>query len=67
LSANTRSSGSATSAKQSPPMPTMCGSTTHSTATAATAASTALPPRRKVSSAASLAKGCEVAASPAVA
>src|SRR5262245_15839400 len=51
-------------AKQSPPMPVMCGSTTHSTATAVTAASVALPPARSVSTAARLASGCEVAAMP---
>src|SRR5262245_54051788 len=50
--------------KQSPPMPVMCGSTTHSTATAVTAASAALPPARSVSMAASEAKGCEHAAMP---
>src|SRR5512139_244710 len=42
----------------------MCGSTTQSTATAATAASAALPPARKVSMAASVASGWEVAAMP---
>src|SRR4051794_27508952 len=45
-------------------MPVMCGSITHSTATAVTAASTALPPARSTSSAASVARGCEVAAMP---
>src|SRR5215470_7937228 len=50
--------------KQSPPIPVICGSTTHSTATAATAASAALPPARKVSIAASDASGWEVAAMP---
>ena len=45
-------------------MPVMCGSTTHSVATAATAASAAVPPARKVSIAASVASGCEVAAMP---
>src|SRR6185295_19748185 len=49
-------------AKQSPPMPVICGSTTQSTATAATAASAALPPARSVSIAVSEASGCEVAA-----
>ena len=51
-------------AKQSPPMPVMCGSTTHSSAAAATAASAALPPARKVSMATRLARGCEVAVMP---
>ena len=51
-------------AKQSPPIPVICGSTTHSTATAVTAASTALPPARRVSTAARLASGCEVAVIP---
>src|SRR5438477_330786 len=51
-------------AKQSPPIPVMCGSTTHSTASAVTAASAALPPARSVSIAASDANGCEVAAMP---
>src|SRR5579875_874700 len=50
------------SAKQSPPIPVMCGSTTHSTAAAATAASAAVPPSRSVSIAASVASGCDVAA-----
>ncbi len=50
--------------KQSPPIPVICGSTTHSTATAVTAASAALPPARSVSTAARLANGCEVAAMP---
>src|SRR5207244_7868533 len=50
--------------KQSLPMPVMCGSTAHSTATAAPAASAALPPARKVSIAASDARGWEVAAMP---
>src|SRR6188472_1423634 len=45
-------------------MPVICGSITHSTATAVTAASTALPPRRITSIAASVASGCEVAAMP---
>jgi len=50
--------------KQSPPMPVICGSTTHSTAAAVTAASAALPPARNASMAARLARGCEVAAIP---
>src|SRR3954468_1441081 len=45
-------------------MPVICGSITQSTATAVTAASTALPPRRITSMAASVASGCEVAAMP---
>src|SRR4051812_4596694 len=45
-------------------MPVICGSTTHSTATAATAASAAVPPSRKVSTAARVASGCDVAAMP---
>src|SRR3954470_21833387 len=45
-------------------MPVMCGSITQSTAIAVTAASTALPPRRMTSMAASVASGCEVAAMP---
>ena len=49
------------SAKQSPPMPVISGSTTHCTATAAIAASTALPPARRVSIATSVEAGCEVA------
>ena len=53
--------GLAISAKQSPPMPVICGSTTHSTATVAMAASTALPPWRSVSMAVSVAAGWEVA------
>src|SRR6476619_5953647 len=48
-------------------MPVMCGSITHSTATAVTAASTALPPARSTSTAASVASGCEVAAMPSLA
>jgi hypothetical protein len=52
--------------KQSPPMPVECGSITPSTATAATAASTALPPARSTSMAASVAAGIEVAAMPLV-
>ena len=48
-------------------MPVMCGSITHSTATAVTAASTALPPARSTSMAASVASGCEVAAMPSLA
>src|SRR5260221_11350121 len=42
----------------------MCGSTTHIVATAATAASAAVPPARSVSTAASVASGCDVAAMP---
>src|SRR5437773_4624057 len=49
------------SAKQSPPMPVDCGSITPSTAEPATAASTAVPPSRSTSIAASEACGCEVA------
>ncbi len=45
-------------------MPVMCGSSTPSAATAVTAASAALPPARSVSSAATLASGCEVATIP---
>src|SRR6185503_19162950 len=45
-------------------MPVMCGSTTQSVATAATAASAAVPPSRRISMAASVARGCEVAAMP---
>src|ERR1051325_5148855 len=45
-------------------MPVICGSITQSTATAVTAASTALPPERSTSIAASVANGCEVAAMP---
>src|SRR3546814_19526921 len=43
-------------------MPVDSGSTTQSTAQAATAASTALPPDRSTSIAASVAAGCDVAA-----
>src|SRR3954464_12450609 len=50
--------------KQSPPIPVMCGSITPRTAAAVTAASAALPPPRRVSIAASVASGCEVAAMP---
>src|SRR5208282_6532423 len=50
--------------KQSPPMPVLCGSTTHCTATAAIAASAALPPERNTSRAVNVALGCEVAAIP---
>ena len=53
--------GFETMAKQSPPMPVMAGSTTHSTAVAQMAASTALPPLRSISMAASVAAGCDVA------
>ncbi|MEY9226627.1 hypothetical protein ABH974_007105 [Bradyrhizobium ottawaense] len=49
------------SAKQSPPMPVDCGSITPSRADPATAASTAVPPSRNTSIAASEACGCEVA------
>ena len=52
------------SAKQSPPMPVWVGSTTVCTAAAQTAASIALPPARRISIAASVACGCEVAAMP---
>src|SRR3977135_3782564 len=45
-------------------MPVMCGSSTPSAATAVTAASAAVPPARSVSSAATLASGCEVATIP---
>src|SRR5262252_5371800 len=50
----------------SPPMPVDSGSTTASTAAAAIAASTALPPRRRVSMAVSVARGWEVAAAPSL-
>ncbi len=53
-----------TSAKQSPPMPVDCGSITPSMAQAATAASTAVPPARMISIAASAACGCDVATIP---
>ena len=49
------------SAKQSPPMPVMAGSTTHISAVAVIAASMALPPRFRHSIAASDAAGCDVA------
>src|SRR3954468_19386349 len=49
------------SAKQSPPMPVDCGSITPRMAKPATAASTAVPPSRSTSIAASDACGCEVA------
>src|SRR5579863_4339502 len=52
------------SAKQSPPTPVEPASTTHWTAQAVTAASTALPPSRSASIAASVAVACEVAAMP---
>src|SRR5262249_61017368 len=52
------------STKQSPPIPVWLGSTTASTAAAATAASTALPPRRRTSIAADVARGLGVAAQP---
>jgi hypothetical protein len=45
----------------------MCGSITHNTATAVNAASTALPPARSTSMAASVASGCEVVAMPSAA
>src|SRR5258707_9321598 len=48
-------------------MPVMCGSSTPSAATAVTAASAAVPPARSVSSAATLASGCEVATIPSAA
>jgi len=51
-------------AKQSPPIPVICGSLTHSTPAAVTAASTALPPARSTSTAASDAAGEDVAAIP---
>src|SRR5438105_13958519 len=50
--------------KQSPPIPVLCGSTTHCMATAAIAASAALPPERNTSRAPKVAIGCEVAAMP---
>ena len=53
--------GLAMRAKQSPPMPVICGSTTASTAAVAMAASTALPPALRVSTAVRLAAGWEVA------
>jgi hypothetical protein len=55
------------SIKQSPPIPVLCGSTTHCIATAAIAASAALPPPRNTSSAAIVAIGCDVAAIPCAA
>ncbi|MFC6761586.1 hypothetical protein ACFQFQ_22400 [Sulfitobacter porphyrae] len=51
----------ATSAKQSPPIPVICGSTTAMTADPAMAASIAVPPSRRTCMAASVARGCEVA------
>ena len=48
-------------------MPVDCGSTTARTAAAVTAASMALPPARKVSTAAAVANGCDVAAIASVA
>jgi len=48
-------------------MPVDCGSTTACTAAAHTAASIALPPDRSMSTAASVASGCEVAAIASVA
>src|SRR5215475_6372527 len=45
-------------------MPVIAGSMTQSIATAVTAASAAVPPARRVSTAASVASGCEVAAMP---
>jgi len=51
----------------SPPTPVDCGSATAWTAAAATAASTALPPARRISTAAKVAAGCEVAAIPSAA
>ena len=53
-----------TKAKQSPPMPVICGSVMHKTAEAVTAASMELPPPLKTSSAARVASGDEVAAMP---
>ena len=53
--------GLATMAKQSPPIPVIGHSTTASTAAVAIAASTALPPAFRMSMAARLAAGCEVA------
>jgi hypothetical protein len=64
LRPSTVPSGSTTIAKQSPPIPVDCGSTTVSVADAATAASTALPPRFSTSIAESVASGCDVAAMP---
>src|SRR4051795_1553911 len=49
------------SAEQAPPMPVDCGSITPRMAEPATAASTAVPPSRSTSIAASDACGCEVA------
>lgn len=46
------------------PMPVMCGSTTPCIATAASAASMALPPAFRISKAARVAAGCDVAAIP---
>jgi hypothetical protein len=57
-------SGLATMAKQSPPIPVICGSTTARVAAAATAASTALPPSFRICRAVAEASGCEVAAMP---
>ncbi len=48
-------------------MPVICGSSTLRVATAVTAASAAVPPARNVSSAATLASGCEVATMPSAA
>ena len=48
------------SAKASPPMPFMHGSTTVSVIAVASAASTALPPRRYMARPAAEASGCEV-------
>ena len=52
---------SQTSAKASPPMPFIVGSTTVSVIAAASAASMALPPRAKAAAPACAASGCEVA------
>ncbi len=52
--------------KPPPPMPAENGSVTPSTPAAATAASTALPPDRSVSMAASVARTSTVAAAPPV-
>ena len=49
------------SAKQSPPIPVIAGSTTHKVATAASAASTALPPAFNTDRPTSEASGWEVA------
>ncbi len=56
--------GSQTIAIKSPPKPHIMGSTTPSMALAAIAASTALPPSFRMSSAACVLSGCDVAAMP---